>query len=313
MCFLPQVQSLKRWLRAPAKLYNRATGCPCPVPALGVALGSTCLRSVALLFPQGGQEVASSKSPPPQAAAVPAPAYRAARLHQQNDLQQPGCLPGAKLAEPTPGGAAPAGGCAGSEHTSDVVWSGRCSSPARASWAAQRALSAPCLQQMLAGQMPGIDAPQPLPSVQGLRRNGKGCLTCVQAPGLRARLGRVQVKVLVEFMMDNFDATFGEETAGLGESPAPTDRCPDLCLEEQSGPTGGADEDHQAKTFLDASSALPGVSTEDGADPVVEAEGAEAPPALPPNIPQSATESLAPTEPLTSLSASRKCRFRVAR
>lgn len=115
--------------------------------------------------------------------------------------------------------------------------------------------------------------------------------------------------------MENCDAIFGEETAGPGESPAPTDTCTgmsrqgdssqpgtrhptnltikrttaggircillyvfcflDLCLEEQSGSAGGAEEDQQAKTCVDASSSLPHLVEEDGADPVVEAQRAE--------------------------------------
>ncbi|XP_068858754.1 uncharacterized protein [Aphelocoma coerulescens] len=69
----------------------------------------------AFLFPQGGQEVARSKAAPPQAAAGTAATHRPARVQQQNDLQQPGRLPGAKAAEPTAGGAAGARGHAGRE------------------------------------------------------------------------------------------------------------------------------------------------------------------------------------------------------
>ncbi|XP_069629944.1 T-cell activation Rho GTPase-activating protein-like [Haliaeetus albicilla] len=64
---------------------------------------------------KGGQQVACSKSPPPQAAAVPAPAYRPQRVHQQDELQQPGHLRWAKAAEPSQQGPAPAGAAAGGD------------------------------------------------------------------------------------------------------------------------------------------------------------------------------------------------------
>lgn len=83
------------------------------------------LMDAAFLFPQGGQEVARSKPAPPQAAAGTAAAHRPARVHQQNDLQQPGRLPGAKPAEPTPGGAAAAPGPAGREQQGNDIFSSR--------------------------------------------------------------------------------------------------------------------------------------------------------------------------------------------
>lgn len=75
---------------------------PCLVPALGAAVGNICLMDAAFLFPQSGQEVACSKPAPPQAAAGTAAAHCPAQVHQENDLQQPGCLPGAKPAEHPP-------------------------------------------------------------------------------------------------------------------------------------------------------------------------------------------------------------------
>ncbi|TRZ10459.1 hypothetical protein HGM15179_016647 [Zosterops borbonicus] len=56
-----------------------------------------------------------------------------------------------------------------------------------------------------------------------------------------------EVKVLVDFMLGNTDDIFGKETAGLEESPAPTEICTDLFWEEQSGSAGRADEEPQAK------------------------------------------------------------------
>ncbi|XP_064915342.1 T-cell activation Rho GTPase-activating protein-like [Columba livia] len=60
-----------------------------------------------------------------------------------------------------------------------------------------------------------------------------------------------KVNVLVEFMMENYGNIFGEETAGLSclsvkESPVPMKRSTHGHVEEQSGPTGRADKDHQA-------------------------------------------------------------------
>ncbi|XP_064915332.1 T-cell activation Rho GTPase-activating protein-like isoform X2 [Columba livia] len=66
-----------------------------------------------------------------------------------------------------------------------------------------------------------------------------------------------KVNVLVEFMIKSYSDIFGKETAGLScisakESPAPMERSTDGHLEEQSGPAGREDENHQVKTFLDA-------------------------------------------------------------
>ncbi|XP_029862121.1 T-cell activation Rho GTPase-activating protein-like [Aquila chrysaetos chrysaetos] len=64
---------------------------------------------------KGGRQVACSKSPRPQAAAVPAPAYRPQRVHQQDELQQSGHLRWGKAAEPSQRGPAPAGAAAGGD------------------------------------------------------------------------------------------------------------------------------------------------------------------------------------------------------
>ncbi|XP_064915614.1 T-cell activation Rho GTPase-activating protein-like, partial [Columba livia] len=63
-----------------------------------------------------------------------------------------------------------------------------------------------------------------------------------------------KVNVLVEFMIKSYSDIFVEELTGPSakESPAHMDRSADLHLEEQSGPTGRTDENHQVKTFLDA-------------------------------------------------------------
>nr|XP_021154827.1 T-cell activation Rho GTPase-activating protein-like [Columba livia] len=59
-----------------------------------------------------------------------------------------------------------------------------------------------------------------------------------------------KVNMLTELLMENFSDIFGEETAGLScisakESPAPMERSTDGHLEEQSGPAGREDENHQ--------------------------------------------------------------------
>ncbi|XP_065487586.1 T-cell activation Rho GTPase-activating protein-like [Caloenas nicobarica] len=86
-----------------------------------------------------------------------------------------------------------------------------------------------------------------------------------------------KVNVLVEFMIDNYGDIFGEEAAGPSakESPAPMDRSADGHVEEQSGPAGRADDDHQA------------------------------PPSFPPTTVESAAESLGRPEQLRSLSEER--------
>ncbi|PKK20581.1 putative LOC102086399 [Columba livia] len=67
-----------------------------------------------------------------------------------------------------------------------------------------------------------------------------------------------KVNMLVEFTIKNYSDIFGEEAAGLScssakDSPVPMKRSTDGHVEEQSGPTGRADKDHQVKTFLDPS------------------------------------------------------------
>ncbi|KAM6412356.1 T-cell activation Rho GTPase-activating protein-like [Pluvialis apricaria] len=59
---------------------------------------------------KGGREVACSQCPPPEAGALPPPAHRAQRLHQQDERQQPGHLRWAKPAEPSQREHAHAGG-----------------------------------------------------------------------------------------------------------------------------------------------------------------------------------------------------------
>nr|XP_021145058.1 T-cell activation Rho GTPase-activating protein [Columba livia] len=60
-----------------------------------------------------------------------------------------------------------------------------------------------------------------------------------------------KVNMLVEFTIKNYSDIFGEEAAGLScssakDSPVPMKRSTDGHVEEQSGPTGRADKDHQA-------------------------------------------------------------------
>ncbi|KAM6207348.1 uncharacterized protein WM294_001706 [Sarcoramphus papa] len=120
-----------------------------------------------------------------------------------------------------------------------------------------------------------------------------------------------KVNVLVEFMIENRGDVFGEETPGLScpsaqESPAPMAGSTDLRLEEQSGPAGRADKDHQATACLDASPSLLDLLKEAGGDTLLQSETAEAPRALPPTTPESAAEALVRPEQRTSLSEERR-------
>ncbi|XP_052635785.1 rab-like protein 6 [Harpia harpyja] len=99
----------------------------------------------------------------------------------------------------------------------------------------------------------------------------------------------------------------GRSCPSAGESPAPMDGATDLHLEEQSGPAGGADKDHQAEALLHAAPAsLLDVLKEAGGDAVVESETAEAPVALAPSTPGTTVDSLGCTEGLKSLSEERR-------
>ncbi|KAM6412925.1 T-cell activation Rho GTPase-activating protein-like [Pluvialis apricaria] len=80
-----------------------------------------------------------------------------------------------------------------------------------------------------------------------------------------------KVNVLVEFMIENYCEIFGEEMAGLPcpsaeESPVPMDRCTELPSEEERGPAGDADMEHQAKGCLEASPSLLVLREAEGAD-----------------------------------------------
>ncbi|KAM6272130.1 T-cell activation Rho GTPase-activating protein-like [Spheniscus humboldti] len=91
-----------------------------------------------------------------------------------------------------------------------------------------------------------------------------------------------KVKVLVEFLMENHCDIFGEEMAGLSspsaeEWPAPMDRSAELPLEEQRGPAGGAEVEHQAKALLDAPPSLLLLQKAAGADMVAGSQRAEPP------------------------------------
>ena len=101
--------------------------------------------------------------------------------------------------------------------------------PAHRSLAVERSLAASSLEPGLVGWVPG----RATPSRSHLRRqsvsSGKGCLTRLQAPGLRPRLSCLQVNVLVEFLIENCGDIFGGEVAGLSppsaeEVPAPMHR-----------------------------------------------------------------------------------------
>ncbi|XP_064301544.1 uncharacterized protein LOC135312390 [Phalacrocorax carbo] len=75
------------------------------------------------------------------------------------------------------------------------------------------------------------------------------------AAGLRARAWCAQVKVLVEFLVENCRELFGEETSDRScprakESPAPAERSRDACLEEPSVPAAAAAAEHQAPPAL---------------------------------------------------------------
>ncbi|XP_050749025.1 T-cell activation Rho GTPase-activating protein-like [Gymnogyps californianus] len=120
-----------------------------------------------------------------------------------------------------------------------------------------------------------------------------------------------KVKVLVEFLTDNWRELFGEEPAALScpaaeESPAPPERCRELPLEEQSVPAVRADSERQAEALLQAAPSLLGVLQAAGADVGLESETGEAPPALPPSSPESAADSLVRPEELASLAEERR-------
>ncbi|KAM6190237.1 T-cell activation Rho GTPase-activating protein-like [Sarcoramphus papa] len=83
-----------------------------------------------------------------------------------------------------------------------------------------------------------------------------------------------KVKALVQFLTENCCEIFGEETAGLSspsaeESPAPMGRSTELPLEEERGPAGEADVEHQAKALLDAPPSPPVLQKAAGADTVL--------------------------------------------
>ncbi|KAM6207333.1 uncharacterized protein WM294_001690 [Sarcoramphus papa] len=120
-----------------------------------------------------------------------------------------------------------------------------------------------------------------------------------------------KVKVLVEFLTENWRELFGEEPTALScpaaeESPAPPERCRELPLEEQSVPAVRADTERQAEALLQAPPSLLGVLQAAGADVGLESETGEAPPALPPSSPESAADSLVRPEELASLAEERR-------
>ncbi|KAM9593486.1 uncharacterized protein ACIBXB_005156 [Morphnus guianensis] len=111
--------------------------------------------------------------------------------------------------------------------------------------------------------------------------------------------------MLVEFLIENCRKIFGEKMAGLSsppveELPAPMDRSTELPLEEQCGPAGEADVEHQAKAFLDAPPSLLILQKAAGADTVMGSETAEAPVVLPPATPETTVDSLGCAEELKS-------------
>ncbi|KAM9593526.1 T-cell activation Rho GTPase-activating protein-like [Morphnus guianensis] len=114
-----------------------------------------------------------------------------------------------------------------------------------------------------------------------------------------------KVNMLVEFLIENCRKIFGEKMAGLSsppveELPAPMDRSTELPLEEQCGPAGEADVEHQAKAFLDAPPSLLILQKAAGADTVMGSETAEAPVVLPPATPETTVDSLGCAEELKS-------------
>ncbi|KAM6272140.1 T-cell activation Rho GTPase-activating protein-like [Spheniscus humboldti] len=89
-----------------------------------------------------------------------------------------------------------------------------------------------------------------------------------------------KVKALVEFLVENCRDVVGEETTDLScppaeESPAPTERSSDLCLEEPSVPAVTADSEREAEALPHAPPSLLGVLKEAGGDTVVESEAGE--------------------------------------
>lgn len=188
-------------------------------------MGNICFFNVVFLFPQGGRQVARSKSPPPAAAAVPPPAYRPQCVHQQDELQQPGHLRWAKPAEPSQGGPAPAGGHAGGDWEGTLHGPAGCSLPGPSGLGCSEVPGCPLSPTNAAGVAAWKSSPSaPAFCAEARVRSGKGCST-----PLKPRLPCVQVKALVEFLTENCCGIFGEEMAGLSspsaeESPAPMGR-----------------------------------------------------------------------------------------
>ncbi|KAM9603749.1 uncharacterized protein ACIBXB_002884 [Morphnus guianensis] len=67
----------------------------------------------------------------------------------------------------------------------------------------------------------------------------------------------------------------GLSSPPVEELPAPMDRSTELPLEEQCGPAGEADVEHQAKAFLDAPPSLLILQKAAGADTVMGSETVE--------------------------------------
>ncbi|RMC18180.1 hypothetical protein DUI87_05061 [Hirundo rustica rustica] len=133
----------------------------------------------------------------------------------------------------------------------------------------------------------------------GLSSDGKGCLAHSQAPGLSARLFSAQVKVLVDFMLENADDIFGEETAGPEESRVPTEVCTGRSKKSCAGKTKVALQAEQTRSPTQnscphASTFLPEIHQEDSIEAtVLKAKKAEPPPDLPPSKEtESSTEAL---------------------
>ncbi|XP_075004047.1 T-cell activation Rho GTPase-activating protein-like [Calonectris borealis] len=120
-----------------------------------------------------------------------------------------------------------------------------------------------------------------------------------------------KVKVLVEFLMENWRELFAEEASdescpAAEESPAPTETSRDPRLEEQSVPAGTAGTQHRAEASPHAPPSLLGGLKEAGGDRLLESETGEAPPDLPPSTPESAAGSLGRPEEPASLAEDRR-------
>ncbi|GAB0187552.1 T-cell activation Rho GTPase-activating protein-like [Grus japonensis] len=105
-----------------------------------------------------------------------------------------------------------------------------------------------------------------------------------------------KVNVLVEFLIENCADICAQEMPGLScppaeESPAPLDTSTGLPLEEESGPAGSADTEHQAKAFVDTPPSLPVLHKEAQVDMVVGLEMEEVPVPLPPITPESTIDA----------------------